>query len=205
MSSSRPRRRPLLVVISAPSGAGKTTLCDRLLADRKDFAYSVSCTTRPARPGEVDGVDYYFLTPGEFDRRVEEGLFLENARVHGFQYGTLREPVAEALGAGRNVLMDIDVQGAASIREIVRRAPQGDILKASFVDVFIAPPSLAVLRERLEKRAQDSAEVIARRLGNAAEEMRRSGEFRYVIVNDDLEKAYRQLASTIDGEAGGHG
>jgi guanylate kinase len=199
--SSNARRRPLLVVVSAPSGAGKTTLRDRLLAARPDVAYSVSCTTRPPRPGEVDGRDYHFLAPAEFARRVAAGLFLEHAEVHGFQYGTLRETVADALRRGRHVLMDLDVQGAASVRALVRAAPPGDLLRTSHVDIFVAPPSLAVLRQRLEKRGQDAPDVIARRLKNAEVELRRAGEFGHVIVNDDLETAYRQLVAVLDREA----
>ena len=192
--------RPLLIVVSAPSGAGKTTLCDRLLAERGDVVYSVSCTTRLPRGAEVDGQDYHFLSEQEFQARVKRGEFLEHATVHGHHYGTLRRTVEEALRAGRAVLMDIDVQGAARIRDQVQRAGEGDILKQGWVDIFVAPPSMEALRERLEKRGEDSAEEIQRRLRNAVEEMHRSGEYKYVLVNDNLDSAYARLAAIVDRE-----
>jgi guanylate kinase len=190
--------KPLLIVVSAPSGAGKTTLCDRLLAGRPDIVYSVSCTTRAPRGDEVDGVDYFFLSSEEFDRRLANGEFLEHAVVHGYQYGTPRQMVLEAMAAGRSVLMDIDVQGAAQIRRRVRETADGDLLKAGFVDIFIEPPSMDDLRRRLEARGEDSPDVIARRLRNAEQEMRRRDEFRFRIVNDDLEAAYRRLKASVE-------
>ncbi len=195
MSNSR---RPLLIVVSAPSGAGKTTLCDRLLAERADVAYSISCTTRAPRGAERDGVDYFFLTESEFEDRVARGLFLEHARVHGHRYGTQRETVVAALSGGRSVLMDIDVQGAAQIRAAVRRADPGDPIRDGFLDVFIAPPSLEILRERLEKRGEDAPDVIERRIRNAEAEMARQSEFGRTVVNDDLEQAYVRFRSVIE-------
>jgi guanylate kinase len=194
-------RRPLLIVVSAPSGAGKSTLCDRLLAERPDMTYSVSCTTRAPRGEEVDGQDYHFLSEEEFARRVREGRFLEYAVVHGHRYGTLRETVEAAFAAGRSVLMDIDVQGAANIRRRVGAARPGDPLREGFVDVFIAPPSMEALRQRLVGRAEDSPESIERRLENAEAEMARAGEFRYRIVNDELDKAYRELEKILESES----
>jgi guanylate kinase len=196
---------PLLAVVSAPSGAGKTTLCDRFLAEHPAFVYSVSCTTRPPRGSEKDGEDYHFLSAQEFARRVDAGLFLEHALVHGHRYGTLRETVERALRAGRSVLMDIDVQGAAQIRGRLAAADEGDILKASYVDIFIAPPSLAALRERLVGRGEDSAETIARRLRNAEAEMARAGEFRHVVINDRIDEAYRRFEAAIARAARGEG
>ncbi len=191
---------PILLVVSAPSGAGKTTLCNRLRAEFDSIVYSVSCTTRPPRPGEVNGVHYTFLEEAEFVRRAAAGAFLEHARVHGHRYGTPRSAVAAALAAGLDVLMDIDVQGAAQLRTAVAAGPAHDPLRRAFVDVFIEPPSLETLRERLERRAQDSAETIARRLRQAGEEMARRGEYRYVIVNDRLDAAYDALRAIFLAE-----
>ena len=192
--------RPLLIVVSAPSGAGKTTLCDRLLAACPDISYSVSCTTRPPRGNEKDGVDYRFLDAAEFLRRVEEGRFLEHARVHGHYYGTLRETVESELDRGQSVLMDLDVQGAASIRERVRSGRGGERLKAAFTDIFIEPPSMEALRERLERRGEDTPEAIARRIENARGEMSRRGEFRHRVVNHDLDAAYAELFRIVRSE-----
>lgn len=191
-------RRPLLIVVSAPSGAGKSTLCERLLAERDDIVYSVSCTTRPPRGQEVDGVDYFFLSEAEFEARAARGEFLEHARVHGRRYGTLRRTVEDAFRAGKSVLMDIDVQGASQIRENLRAAPAGDPLKRGFIDIFIEPPSPAELRARLVKRAEDAPEEIDRRLRVAEEEMRRRGEYKVRIVNDDLNRAYREFAACLE-------
>ena len=191
--------RPLLLVISAPSGAGKTTLCRRLLQEFDTMDYSISCTTRPPRPGEADGRDYFFLAPGEFRRRAEQGDLLEQAEVHGYAYGTPRRPVEDALRAGRDILMDIDVQGAARIRGLVRRE-KTSLLARAYVDVFVKPPDLAALRRRLEERGQDAPEVIARRLANAERELQAQGAYQYVIVNDELERAYGELRAVVLAE-----
>lgn len=195
-----PGRRSLLLVISAPSGAGKTTLCRRLLGEFEGMTYSVSCTTRPPRAGEKDGRDYIFLSEEEFRRRVDAGEFLEHATVHGYRYGTLRSTVEDALGAGHDVLMDIDVQGAASLRAVARGGDGGDVLRGAYVDVFIAPPSLGSLRQRLEGRNQDSGEVIAARLQKAADEMAHWREYMYFIINDDIESAYDALRAVVLAE-----
>jgi guanylate kinase len=189
--------RPLLIVVSAPSGAGKTTLCRRLLADRGDMVYSVSCTTRPPRGHEVDGRAYFFLSEEEFDRKLAAGELMEHAAVHGFRYGTPRQPVLKAMTGGQSVLMDIDVQGAAQMRTYVGGLPAGDPLREGFLDIFIEPPSMAALRARLEDRGEDRPEVIARRLRNAEAEMSRRHEFRYRVVNDELDAAYGRLAAII--------
>ncbi len=162
--------------------------------------YSVSCTTRPPRAGEVDGRDYHFLTPEQFEELVARRAFLEHATVHGHRYGTLRAPVAEALNAGWDVLMDIDVQGAASVRRASLEAPPADPIRRAFLDIFIRPPSLHELRRRLEHRGTDSPEVIERRLANAQVELAREGEYRHVVVNDDLDRAVAEIERILDLE-----
>ncbi|MCX7817628.1 MAG: guanylate kinase [Kiritimatiellae bacterium] len=191
---------PLLIVVSAPSGAGKTTICERLLAAHPQMVYSVSCTTRPPRGAEVNGRDYHFLSSEQFDELLARGEFLEHATVHGHRYGTLRAPVAAALTAGRDVLMDIDVQGAASVRRAAQTAPPGDPIARAFVDIFIVPPSLEELRRRLLRRGTDSAATIAQRLANAQMELARAGEYRHTVVNDDLERAVRDIEHILDVE-----
>lgn len=192
------KKRALLLVVSAPSGAGKSTLCDRLLAEHPFMTRSVSCTTRAPRGAEVDGKDYHFLSKEEFNRRVASGLFLEHATVHGNQYGTLRSTVEAGLKAGLDVLMVIDVQGAASVRQSVKSA--GGLLSQSYVDIFISPPSVEALRDRLQKRGEDTPDVIERRLANAQGEMARRDEYRYQVVNDDLNQAYTELRSIVQKE-----
>lgn len=197
---------PVMLVMSAPSGAGKTTLRDRLVAEFPSLIYSVSCTTRPPRAGERDGHDYVFLSPDDFERRVARGEFLEHATVHGHRYGTRREPVVAALRSGRDVLMDIDVVGAARVRAAARAAPSDDPIRRGYLDVFIAPPSLEELRRRLVARGTDTPEAIAKRLDRARQEMERAGEFMRHVVNDDLERAYAELRALFvrakGGEAG---
>lgn len=192
--------RSLLIVVSAPSGAGKTTLCDRLLKEFGSIAYSVSCTTRPPREGEVNGRSYHFVTEARFQAHVDAGDFLEHALVHGHRYGTLRQPVLEALGQHRDVLMDIDVQGAARIRERLRQAPPGDPLRQALVDVFIAPPSIQDLQMRLFGRGKDDALTIERRLRQAGEEMAHWREYTYLIVNDRLQESYDALRAVYLAE-----
>lgn len=177
------RRLGLCLVISAPSGAGKSTLVERLRAEFPHFAYSISCTTRAPRGTEKDGVDYHFLTREEFLARRDAGSFAEWAEVHGNLYGTPKAPVEEHLASGRDVLFDIDVQGALQVKEVF---PQG-------LFVFIQPPSRQELERRLRGRGTDSDEAIAKRLGNALGELRLSGKFDYLIVNDDLDTAADEL------------
>ena len=182
-SINETRRLGLCLVISAPSGAGKSTLVERLRAEFPHFAYSVSCTTRGPRTGEEDGVHYHFLSREEFVARREAGRFAEWAEVHGNLYGTPRAPVEEHLRAGRDVLFDIDVQGALQVKNVF---PQG-------LFVFILPPSREELERRLRGRGTDSEEAIARRLGNALGELRQAGQFDSLIVNDDLDTAADEL------------
>ena len=192
---------PIIFLLSAPSGAGKTTLCDMLKEEFKNTLRSiVTVTTRPPRPGEVDGKSYRFFSPSDFEFHVAAGSFLEEAVVHGYRYGTPRDTVGHALKGGHDVLLNVDVQGAASVRAAVQAAAPGSDLHAPLVDIFIAPPSLDTLRERLESRGQDSAEVIERRLQQAAGEMARWQEYQYRVVNDDLLTAYDQLRAVVLAE-----
>jgi guanylate kinase len=184
--SNRFSRTGVLFVISAPSGAGKTTLVDAL-RKTSEFFYSVSCTTRPARAGEIDGEDYRFLSEAEFKARAKAGEFLEHAAVHGRHYGTLLRPVAENLSNGRDVLIDIDTQGAANIR-----SSKDKFIRQALADIFIMPPDLDELRRRLTKRGTETAQQIELRLANAAREMEAWREYRYTIISqtadDDLQK-----------------
>ena len=186
---------PVLFLISAPSGAGKTTLCQRLLKECPTLKYSVSSTTRAPRTGEVDGVDYDFLSREDYDRHVAAGKFLECAEVHGNGYGTRLETVHRFFNEGYSVLLDVDVQGAEHIRRNLQQPGMDPLMRKSFVDLFLSPPSLESLRDRLEGRGQDSAEVIEQRLKNAATEIAEASRYQYQVVNDNLEKAYRELRS----------
>lgn len=181
-------RRGLMLIVSSPSGAGKTTLTRSMLQDDDNLTLSVSVTTRPRRANEIDGVHYHFLTRPRFDAMAAGGELLEHAEVHGNGYGTPREPVEQALAAGRDVLFDIDWQGTAQLYE---RMP------TDIVSVFILPPSIAELRSRLEHRAQDSAEIIERRLVNAKREMAEWQRYDYVIVNQDLDASHAALQAIL--------
>lgn len=192
--------RSLLVVVSAPSGGGKTTLCERMLAEFHQMIYSVSCTTRAPRDGELDGTDYYFISEEEFERRVQADEFVEHATVHGHRYGTLRRFIEKGFASGRDVLMDIDVQGASQIRRKLSTLPPDDALRRGFVDAFIAPPSIDVLRKRLHLRGKDSDVVIERRLQQAENEMRHWVDYKYLIVNDRLDASYDALRSIVVAE-----
>ena len=177
-------RRGLLLVISSPSGAGKTSLSRGLILEHPELSLSISCTTRAPRPGEKDGREYHFVTPDDFDRMVRDQAFLEYAHVHEHRYGTPREPVEAALQAGRDILFDIDWQGAMSIAAGMR----DDVVR-----VFVLPPSMAELSRRLHARAQDAEDVIERRLGRAEGEIRMWAEYDYVLVNEDLDATYAEL------------
>jgi len=181
---------PFPVILSAPSGGGKTTIARELLSRRDDLGYSVSCTTRSPRPGEVDARDYYFLSRADFARRRAHGEFAESAEVHGNLYGTLRSEVERVLAAGKHVIMDIDVQGAA---QFMRAFPQS-------VTIFVLPPSAEVLLERLRQRQTESREELAKRLLSALQELQSVEGYEYVVVNDDLAKAVHRVSSIIDAE-----
>ena len=178
------------VILSAPSGGGKTTIAKALLSGRQDLGYSVSCTTRTPRAGEIQGKDYYFLSRTEFLTKREQGEFAESAEVHGNLYGTLRSEVLRVLGTGRHVLMDIDVQGAV---QFTRVFPQS-------VTIFILPPSAEVLLERLRNRQTESPAQLAARLQSSLQELQAVDEYEYVVVNDNLELAIKRIGSIIDAE-----
>jgi guanylate kinase len=188
------RRTGVLFVLSAPSGAGKTTLCSAL-RHKPDFVYAVSCTTRPPRPGEIEGEDYYFLSNEEFDRRAAAGEFLEHAEVHGRKYGTLKSTVIENLTKGIDVLIDIDTVGAAAIRQC------GDpFILDALADVFIMPPNLEELRRRLTKRGTETEEQIATRLANAAAEMERWHDYKYTIISGSTEEDIEKFRGVMRAE-----
>ena len=191
MASTHMARRGVMLVLSSPSGAGKTTLAKALLAAEPDLVVSVSVTTRAPRPGEVDGQDYHFIDAAAFERLKEAGDLLEWAQVHCNLYGTPKGPVMDALGAGRDVLFDIDWQGA---QQLAASAP------VDLVRVFVLPPSATALGQRLHARAQDGAEVVARRLAAAGEEISHWPEYDYVIVNDVVADSLGILRGVLAAE-----
>ena len=179
-----------VIVLSGPSGAGKSTLVKAVRAKMPELRFSISCTTRPPRPGEIDGREYYFLTPEEFERRSRNGEFVEEARVFANRYGTLKSEVLDRVRRGADVILDIDVQGAAQIR----KAAESDAeLANAAVFVLIAPPSLELLESRLRSRATDSEEQLALRLAAAERELANFRLYDYVVVNDDLATAVNEL------------
>ncbi|MGE0751169.1 MAG: guanylate kinase [Variibacter sp.] len=185
------KRRGLMLVLSSPSGAGKTTLSRRLLAEDGNLQLSVSVTTRPPRPGEREGVDYHFIERGAYDAMVAKGDLLEWAQVFDHCYGTPRAPVEAAMKDGRDVLFDIDWQGTQQLR---------DAVTADVVSVFVLPPSTAELERRLHSRAQDSEETIHRRMTQAADEMSHWAEYDYVVINRDLEQAFADVRAILAAE-----
>ena len=200
MNTLRPIWKNLIFLVSAPSGAGKTTLCDKLQKEFKDIHYAITATTRQPRGDEIDGKSYYFLTMEKFEAMLAEGGLIEHALVHGNRYGSPKAPVVAALEEGCDVLMNVDVQGAAAIRQYIRNAPDGDPLKRPLVDIFVVPPSTEVLRHRLVGRGTDSLDVIERRIKQAREEIAHWSEYKYMVVNDDLAEAYDNMRSIILAE-----
>jgi guanylate kinase len=185
------RRRGFLLVLSSPSGAGKTTITRHLLASDPTLVLSVSVTTRPPRPGEVDGKDYRFIDRARFDRMVAGGELLEHATVFGHCYGTPRQPIEAAIEAGRDIVTDIDWQGTQQLSEKLRE---------DIVTIFVLPPSAPALEARLRRRAQDSAAVVGQRMAKSAEEMSHYPEYGYVIVNDDLHRSVAQAQAILTAE-----
>lgn len=181
---------PFPVILSSPSGGGKTTIAHRLLIERGDVGYSVSCTTRPPREGEVQGKDYHFLTEAEFVKGQRNGDFAESAEVHGHMYGTLRAEVERVLSSGRHVIMDIDVQGA---QQFATAFPKS-------VLIFILPPSADVLVERLRIRGTEDSDSLIRRFKSAKDELKAIDLYQYVIVNDEIDSAVAAVSSIINAE-----
>jgi guanylate kinase len=193
--SERFTRSGILFVVSAPSGAGKTTLVERIRRTPNLF-YSVSCTTRTPRAGEIDGQDYRFLSDADFRERVAKGDFVEHAQVHGDHYGTLREPIVTNLETGKDVLIDIDTQGAAVIRNC------GDpLIQDALADVFIMPPDLEELRKRLLKRGTETAQQIDSRLATAAREMEHWRDYRYTIISGSVEEDLQRFRQIMEAES----
>jgi len=191
MSESGMARRGLMLVLSSPSGAGKTTISRRLLEEDGNLTMSVSATTRPKRPGEVDGRDYRFVDLTEFNLMVNRQEMLEHAKVFGHYYGTPRQPVEDALAAGRDVIFDIDWQGAQQVAETARE---------DLVSVFILPPSTQELDRRLHRRAQDPEDVVAARMAKAADEMSHYAEYDFIIVNRDIDESVAQVEAIVTAE-----
>lgn len=191
MNAPNIHRRGIMLVLSSPSGAGKTTLSRLLLERDATLSMSVSCTTRPKRPGETPGVDYHFVDDSAFKGMIAQGDMLEHAEVFGNSYGTPRKPVEAALTSGRDVLFDIDWQGTQQLKQTSR----DDV-----VSVFVLPPSFAELEKRLHSRAQDSPEVVARRMAKASDEMSHWAEYDYIIVNQDIEHSVASVQAILTAE-----
>ena len=182
--------RGILFVVSSPSGGGKGTLIQRVLDKVSNLSYSVSCTTRAPRPGEIDGREYSFVTTEAFEEMIAAGEFLEWAWVHGKLYGTTRAQVSREISAGRDIILEVDVQGAASVRSLLPDA----------VSIFILPPSFEVLRQRLQARGTDSPDELDLRLRNASTELRDYSAFQYVIINDELDRAAAEMVAVVHAE-----
>ena len=192
-----PTVTPLLVLISAPSGGGKTTIIEHLLAARPQMTRAVTCTTRPPRQGEQDGVDYYFLDAASFLKRVQAGNFLEHATVYGNSYGILKSEVLGKLRQRKDVVLSVDVQGAATIRQ---QASEDSELKRALISVFLTPPSLALLEERLKKRGTDSPAAIQKRLGVARQETAQWKNFDYLLISTSIQEDLRKMLAIVEAE-----
>lgn len=196
-AGARKNSAPLLILISAPSGGGKTTLCDLLLASQPGMARAITCTTRPPRPGEQDGVDYYFLTAVDFLKRVQAGNFLEHATVYGNSYGLLKSELLAKLRAGKDVLLNVDVQGAATIRAAAQEEPE---LRAALVTVFLTPASVEILEARLKKRNSDAEAVIQKRLAVARQEVGQWKNFDYLVISTSKQEDLRRALAIVESE-----
>jgi guanylate kinase len=188
---------PLLILVSAPSGGGKTTLCQQLLARHPDMVRAVTCTTRPPRAGEVEGRDYYFLDTAAYAERLAANGFLEHANVYEHRYGIPKTEVLDKLRMGNDVLLNVDVQGAVTVCE---KAAQDPILSRALITVFLTPSSISILETRLKRRAADSPADLARRLGLARDEVAQWSHFQYLIISTTIEEDVRQMESIIDAE-----
>ena len=188
---------PLLILISAPSGGGKTTLCELLLKSRREMTRAITCTTRPPRPGEKDGVDYHFLAAADFLKRVQAGNFLEHATVYGNSYGLLKSELLGKLRAGKDVLLNVDVQGAATIRAAALAEPE---LRAALVTVFLTPASIEMLEQRLKKRNTDAPAVIQKRLAVAKQEISQWKNFDYLIISTSKQEDLRRALAIVETE-----
>ena len=182
----------ILVILSSPSGAGKTSIARALVKENKNFSFSVSATTRKSRPGEVNGREYHFLTVNEFEERIDNGQFLEHAKVFGNLYGTPLQPVLESINNGKDLIFDVDWQGGKQIR--------GSSLSKFVVSIFILPPSIKALQERLMKRAQDSSDTVKDRMRKSIGEIMHWKEYDYVIVNSNFEQTLHEVKSIITSE-----
>ncbi len=190
-------KSPLLILISAPSGGGKTTLCQQLLRTRRNMVRAITCTTRAPRKGEKNGVDYYFLEAQDFLRRVQAGNFLEHATVYGNSYGLLKSELLGKLRAGKDVLLNVDVQGAATIREAAQNEPE---LKDALVTIFLTPTSLAEIELRLKRRGADSPEVIRKRVAAARQEIGQWKNFDYLLLSGSKQEDLRLALAIIESE-----
>jgi guanylate kinase len=197
MKNQKQKFAPLLILISAPSGGGKTTLCQKLLAARPDMTRAITCTTREPRKGEKDGVDYHFFDAAEFLKRLHAGNFIEHATVYGNSYGILKSELLGKLREGKDVLLNVDVQGAATIREKTESEPE---LKRALVTVFLTPTPLSVLEERLKKRNADSATVIQKRLAVARQEIAQWKNFDYLVVSTTKQEDLRRMLAIVEAE-----
>jgi len=193
----KPKSNPLLILISAPSGGGKTTLCRQLLRDRRNMVRAVTCTTRAPRPGEKNGVDYYFLKADDFLRRVQAGNFLEHATVYGNSYGLLKSELLGKLRAGKDVLLNVDVQGAATIREQAQAEPE---LNQALITIFLTPTSLSEIERRLKRRGADAPDVIRKRVAAARQEIVQWKNFDYLLISSSKQEDLRRALAIIEAE-----
>ena len=194
MTSDLSRRLGMVIVVSGASGTGKSTICGQVRADMPELGFSVSCTTRSPRPGEKDSVDYYYISREEFEKRIEAGAFIEYAEVFSNYYGTLKSEVIDQVKAGKDVFLDIDIQGALQIQRAAEKDP---VLKKCCEFIFIVPPSIPELEKRLRGRSSDSEEQISQRLEKAEHEISFWRKYNYLIINDELDRAVNEMESLI--------